>query len=120
MLTIYDNLVNQTWRRVVDLVGTHTVIILVQRSVWLAAQKYCEASLIEFDETGISFSRLAEVEPALAKALVEEVFSSMIAILTRLVGKEITRKLAEEIECMLGMEESGLDGSLKNACGGVG
>lgn len=100
-LAVYNDLANQAWRRMVDLVGVHTVNILIERAAWLSREKYNEASLIEYSEAGISFSRMDPIEPSQAKAVVEEFFISLIDILTRLVGKEITRKLAEEIDSII-------------------
>jgi hypothetical protein len=104
-LNLYNDLANQVWRRMVGLVGDHTVNILIQRAAWEAKQKFDEALLIEYDDAGISFAKLGGVEPVRAKAVVEEFFGSLASILTRLVGKEITRKLIEEIDGLIGTEE---------------
>lgn len=104
-IKVYNDLANQTWQRMVNLVGVHTVIILVQRALWMTQQKYGEASRIELDETGISFNRLETASPDITKTLVEEFFGSLISILTRLVGRDIARKLAEEIDALISAEE---------------
>jgi len=102
IVVLYSNLVNQTWKRMVKIVGVHTVIILTKRALWMTSQKYIEADSIRFDEEGIYFDALASNSDAqLMKAVMEEFFSSLVDILTRLVGRDMTRKLAVEIDALL-------------------
>lgn len=105
IVSMYNALANQTWQRMVEQVGIHTVTILVQRSIWMTRQKYSEATLIELDDTGICFDNLAEIEPGAAKALLEEFFASLISILTRLVGRKITGKLLADLDRLIALEE---------------
>ena len=102
-LDLYSSLANRAWQRMVNLVGVHTVMVLVQRAVWLTRQKYVEAEMIGFSEAGISFDELQVVAPEQVRALVEEFISSLMGILTSLVGKEITQKLVQEIDEIIGV-----------------
>ncbi len=95
---IYGDLAAKVWDRMVELVGVHTVMVLVQRAVWVTQQKYSDAEFIQFDENGISFNMLKEkIHSDDIKEIVEEFFGSLISILTRLVGEDIAKKLAQEI-----------------------
>lgn len=105
MIDMYNDLARQTWHKMVDLVGAHTVVILVQRAIWLTQQRYGEASLIELDETGLSFQKLEGANMQTVKAVMEELFTSLIAILTRLVGREITGKLIAEMDRLITVRE---------------
>lgn len=105
IVILYNDLANKTWKRMVNLVGVHTVMVLVQRAVWTTCQKYGEAEAIEINEEGISFQALEkEADSERIKLVVEEFFGSLIGILTRLVGMDITQKLAKEIDTILGKE----------------
>jgi hypothetical protein len=97
----YHDLTHKVWKRMVDLVGVHAVLILVSRAVWDTERKYEQAKFIYFDEEGISLDSLVEnVEPRLVKEIFEEFFGSLVSILTRLVGRDITEKLANEIDAI--------------------
>ncbi|MEW5785797.1 MAG: hypothetical protein AB1767_12130 [Bacillota bacterium] len=100
-IDLYNSLAAQVWERMVNLVGVHTVTLLVQRALWLTRQKYIEAELIVFSESGISFEELRIIDRGQVRALMEEFISSLIGILTGLIGKEITEKLAREIDTIL-------------------
>lgn len=104
-LFLYSDLITRTWTRMVKLVGVHTVMILTKRAIWLTSQKYSEASLIKYDEDGFNLSGLLDyANPKLAKETLEEFLGSLIDILTRLVGRDVTRKLAAEIDSMFNRE----------------
>ncbi|MEW6173481.1 MAG: hypothetical protein AB1510_10545 [Bacillota bacterium] len=92
IVNIYQDLADNTWSKMVNLVGVHTVMVLVQRAVWLTSQKYDEAKSIEFSKEGISF-KFEGVERERAKAVIEEFIASLMEILTRLVGKDVVQKI---------------------------
>ncbi len=95
---IYGDLFKKAWEKMVSIVGIHTVMVLVQRSLWQTRQKYAEAELFSVSETGVSFEALAGIETEQLKKIMEDLFASLIDILTRLVGKEITQKLTKDID----------------------
>jgi DNA-directed RNA polymerase subunit F len=98
VIVIYNDLFLKTWHNMVSIVGIHTVKVLVQRSLWQTRQNYAEAELIQVTEEGIYFEELRELDPEKLKEMLEDFFSSLINILTRLVGEEISQKLAEGID----------------------
>ncbi len=98
IIVIYSDLFQKAWHNMVSIVGIHTVVVLVERSLWQTRQKYAEAELISVSETGVSFEGLAGIETEQLKKILEDLFASLIDILTRLVGKEITQKLAEDLD----------------------
>ncbi len=105
----YLDLSNKVWKRMVDLVGVHTVLILVSRAVWDTERKYEQAKFIRFSEDGILLDDLIKnVEAQTVKVVFEEFFGSLISILTRLVGRDITEKLAHEVDAILKVEGGSL------------
>lgn len=105
ILDLYNDLANKTLSKMVSLVGVHTVTILVQRAVWITSQQYNEADCIKFDENGISLHALETMaEPERIKEVVEAFFESLVGILTRLVGSNITERIAQEIDAILKIE----------------
>lgn len=95
---IYHDLFQKTWDKMVDIVGIHTVKVLVQRSLWLTRQKYTEADLIRVTDEGILCDGLEGLEPSRYKQVMEDLFATLVDILTRLVGEEITKKIADGID----------------------
>ena len=97
VITIYDELFQKTWEKMVSIVGIHTVMVLVQRSLWQTRQTHPEAELITISEDGVSFEALEELDARQLKQMLEHFFTSLVDILARLVGEEITHKIAEGI-----------------------
>ncbi|UNC91946.1 hypothetical protein [Candidatus Contubernalis alkaliaceticus] len=98
VITLYNDLANIIWQRIIDIAGIHSAIVLVQRTTWITQQKYSEAEAIQFDKKGISFLGLKEkAEEEKLKLIIEEFFASLINILTRLIGEDISNKIAQEI-----------------------
>jgi hypothetical protein len=97
MLTLYDDLAGKTWQKMIDMIGVHAVKVLVQRAAWMTCQKYTEAELITLSDEGLSFSKFKGLDPGVVKEVAEEFISSLVSILTRLVGTDIAATLAREI-----------------------
>jgi hypothetical protein len=102
----YDALMANVWERLVRLLGIHTVLVLVERAHWMARESYNEASHISYGETGVSFSQLAAtVKPERAREVATEFVGSLMSIMTRLVGLDISRRIAEELDTLIGRED---------------
>jgi len=101
LIDLYNDLAHQIWSKMVALVGIHTVMVLVQRALWMTKQKYFEAEAIKVSEDGIFFDALQGMETKRLKTILEEFFGSLVSILTRLVGNEITKKITQEIDFLL-------------------
>lgn len=107
IISVYNDLANRTWANMVRMVGVHTVMVLAQRALWVTGQKYPEAEAIKFDEGGISFEGLKSLGDARkAIAVVEEFHGALITILARLVGLDIAKKIAREIDPVIGRESN--------------
>ncbi len=102
ILTVYNDLARRVWDQMVDLVGVHAATVLVQRALWLTRDKYAEADSIIMRDDGIAFDLVSQdTDPSQCKVAAEEFFSSLIGILTRLVGMEIAEKLNEDVDRLL-------------------
>ena len=97
VIAIYSDLFQKTWQKMVSIVGIHTVMVLVQRSLWQTRQTYTEAELIKVSEGGVSFEALKELDTQQLKQMLEYFFTSLVDILARLVGEEVTQKIADGI-----------------------
>ncbi|MEW6182901.1 MAG: hypothetical protein AB1500_06955 [Bacillota bacterium] len=94
MVDYYKDLADNIWSKMVNLIGVHTVMVLVQRAVWITGQNYDEAKSIQFNKEGITF-QFEGVERGRAKAVFEEFIASLVEILTRLVGRDIVQRIIE-------------------------
>ena len=98
IIDLYNDLAAQIWNKMVTLVGMHAVLVLAQRALWLTKQKYDDAGAIKISEDGIFFDELEEMEAQQLKAIMEEFFGSLAGTLTRLIGKDIAKKITREID----------------------
>ena len=105
IITLYNDLANIVWQRIIDVAGIHSARVLVQRTTWITQQKYSEAEAIQFGENGISFFELKGIaEEEKLKLVIEEFFASLINILTRLIGEDISNKIIQEMNDIIGAE----------------
>lgn len=80
-VSMYTDLAEKVWKRMVGLVGIHTVMVLAQRAVWSVRQNYEEGSKIRFDENGLCFEELRDgVPPARSRAVMEEFFGALVGM----------------------------------------
>ncbi len=98
IIDLYNDLAEQIWNKIVPLLGVHTVMVLVQRALWMSKQKYFDAGAIKVDESGIFFNDLSGMETEDLKNILEDFFSSLVCILARLVGEEIATKITRKID----------------------
>jgi len=98
IIDLYNDLAEQIWNKIVPLLGVHTVMVLVQRALWMTKQKYFDAGAIKVDESGIFFNDLAGMDAEDLKKILEDFFSSLVCILARLVGEEIANKITRKID----------------------
>ncbi len=100
---IYNDLAQRIWNQMVELVGVHACAVLVQRALWVTRQQYGDREgFIELREDGICFGSVeGGIDHGEFKAMAEEFFSSLIRILTRLVGMEIAQRLNDDMDRLL-------------------
>jgi hypothetical protein len=98
LVSIYNDLSKKIWHKMVDMLGIYTVIVLIQRTVWLTAEQYEEAKNIKFNEGGILYDDLVDkAGPERSKIILEEFFSNIIGILTKLIGDNLAKDIEQEI-----------------------
>ena len=99
------------WERLVTTLGIHTVRVLLTRALWQTAQRHPDLALLHHDESGLSFDALEmsyatrpqEVEGYGTRPLEEieaafnDLFSELLLLLARLLGRETAQRLAEGI-----------------------
>lgn len=95
---VYDRLMRDVWSRMVKVLGIHTVLVIVQRALWSTRQAYDEAALIVLGDDGVDFTELRSKSPDKALSIMEEFLASLTGIMTRLIGIEMSRKIAQEID----------------------
>ncbi|MGQ9677136.1 MAG: hypothetical protein ACUVX1_15855 [Chloroflexota bacterium] len=90
------------WDNLMRTVGIHTLSVLMERAIFEAAQKYPELDLIKRTDEGLEFEALEKAYADRPQREVDDAFneltSQLLLILARLLGKEMARQLAEELE----------------------
>jgi hypothetical protein len=76
-------------------VGTHVMLLVLERSLWKTKISYPEADRISFSEDGINLDGLTGLDAAKIDQLLNEFVLSIIETLSRLVGIQIAQKLTE-------------------------
>jgi hypothetical protein len=88
--------------RMIQSIGVHTVNVLIDRAIWEASRKHPALALIEHDEAGLSFdalnARYGNQDTSDLVAGFEDLTAELLMILTRLLGRDIAHRLAQEIE----------------------
>ena len=98
-IVLYEERLIALWERLVTTLGIHTVRVLLARALWQTAQRHPELALIQLDEAGLSFDAL-EKSPAAwpqGEAAFNDLFSELLLLLARLLGRETAQRLAEGI-----------------------
>ena len=100
-LTAEEARLTALWDRMVDIIGIHTVNVLVDRAIWEASRKRPELALIQHSDAGLSFDALnrsyASKTPAAAADAFADLTSELLLILTRLLGEDVAERLAAEL-----------------------
>src|SRR5947208_15928395 len=98
-IVLYEERLISLWERLVTTLGIHTVRVLLARALWQTAQRHPELALIQLDDAGLSFDAL-EKSPAAwpqGEAAFNDLFSELLLLLARLLGRETAQRLAEGI-----------------------
>jgi len=93
-----ERLIGVAWDRMVRILGVHTVLVVAQRAVWMTKLKHNEATLIDVKDTGFDLKRLSEQSPTKCVAVAEELLMSLMSVVTKLVGLEMSRRIAADID----------------------
>jgi hypothetical protein len=97
-LDIYDEMVKEIVTSVGQAVGTHVLLLVIERSLWLTKHKYEEASRITYSEEGVSLQPLEEVEPERARLIAHTLVVTIVATLGRLIGKQLAQRMLEQLK----------------------
>jgi hypothetical protein len=94
----YERLIGAVWDRMVRVLGVHTVMVVAQRALWMARLEYDQAALIDVQETGFCFDRVTQQCPDKSGVLAEELLMSLTDVVTKLVGLDMSRRIAADID----------------------
>ncbi|MBI4498690.1 MAG: hypothetical protein HY689_12420 [Chloroflexi bacterium] len=96
------------WDRLVRTIGVHTVNVLMERAIWEASRRHPELALIERQDDHLDFVALEKSlagrpESEIATAF-NDLYTELLLILARLLGKEMALRLAEELQVKMEQE----------------
>ena len=98
-LVSYEERLVSLWERLVTTLGIHTGRVLLTRALRQTAQRHPELALIQLDDADLSFDAL-EKSPAAwpqGEAAFNDLFSELLLLLARLLGRETAQRLVEGI-----------------------
>jgi hypothetical protein len=87
----------EIFKSVTAAIGTHVMLIVMERSLWKTKMKFPEAERISFSEEGVNLSGLDDLDEAKAARIINEFILSIIETLSRLVGIQVAQKLTEDL-----------------------
>lgn len=79
-------------------VGIHVFVIVLERALWKTKLKYEEAAMIQISEEGVLLQELIKIEPDRAVLVTHEFLINIVNTLGHLVGKQLAKQLAEELD----------------------
>lgn len=104
----YEDLLREMWTASVKYLGEFSANLLMERVVWEVSLEYPEIELLQFDQNGISCTRIAarlEENPELP---VEDMFMKFISRYVAVLAKLLGHERAEEIRNKLQQEFSNI------------
>lgn len=88
--------------RMVRSLGIHTVNVLLERAIWETSRRHPALALLQRTDDGVSFDalekRYADAPQEDIDRAFNDLYSEMLLILARLLGKEMAQRLAQEFE----------------------
>lgn len=97
-LRTYKNMINEIYIQVEKSLGSHVLLLIIEHAQWKIKEKYEEAGLIQYSESGISLDGLNGIEPEKAEQIAHLFIMEIITSLGRLVGKEMAKKLTKYLD----------------------
>lgn len=94
----YQEMIGTIYRTVGGALGIHVMMLVVERSVWLIRSSHPAATLITFDEEGISLEALNQAHPEEAAGVASELVLALLSTLGRLVGEQIAQQLTDQLQ----------------------
>lgn len=102
VLTIYQDLLQTIWNRILPTLGRVTVMVIMERTLAITQKKYPPISHLQVTNHGIVFSDLHrhvdEVEHDLLRLALNDFIVNLIDILAMLTGNILVEQLVKEIE----------------------
>ena len=93
----YAHTVNEVFKALNQSIGIYVTLLVTERALWLTKNKYEEAALISFSESGIDLDELLTLDPERAKQITLSFIKNITTTLSHLVGKQLAHKLTEEL-----------------------
>jgi len=88
------------WERSVTTLGIHTVHVLLDRAIWQTAQRHPDITLIQHDDSGLSFDALEESYATRPQeeivAAFDDLCAEMLLLLARLLGPGMAQRLSAD------------------------
>ena len=83
----------------IKLVGKPTVNVILQRAIWDAGKKISEVSLLEIRDGFLDTSNLKKIGDIEKEVeIINLVLSNIVEVLARIIGKDLARKITEELD----------------------
>lgn len=102
VLTIYQDLLQTIWNRILPTLGRVTVMVIMERTLAITHKKYPPISHLQVTNHGISFTELQQhvddVEHEVLRLALNDLIVNLIDILAMLTGNILVEQLVKEIE----------------------
>lgn len=102
VLTIYQDLLQTIWDRILPTLGRVTVVVIIERALTITQKKYPILRHFQVVQEGIEFQemhrRVDEVGHDVLREALNELIVNLIDILAMLTGNILVEQLVKEIE----------------------
>lgn len=102
VLTIYQDLLQTIWNRILPTLGRVTVMVIMERALAITQKKYPPVRHLRVTNDGVVFAQLQqhvdEVEHEALRRALNDLIVNLIDILAMLTGNILVEQLVKEIE----------------------
>lgn len=102
---VYEVALNKLWQDLVEIVGIHTVNLLVERALWETAQHHPLITQLHFSDQGFGFlpfrERATEIEAKEIQQTLTDFYQTLLKLSARLIGQELIDRIDREIQWSL-------------------
>lgn len=109
----YETLLREIWIASAKYLGMVSVNLLIERVVWEVSLEYKEIELLQYDQNGISCTRIAASLEENPELPVEDMFMKFITRYVTILAKLLGHERAEEIKNKLKEEVAGVSFSCR-------
>ena len=100
-MNFHKKIIDNLFKSIGQAVGVHVFVVVLERALWKTQLKYEEAAMIKVSEDGVSIlEEMFVIDQDRAVLVAHEFLINIINTMGNLVGKELVKKLTDELDTL--------------------